>query len=147
MNPSTPFEPIAKSMSPSILVGLRCSRAAGFGFGVFLIPWGMVACWRWPANPTLAIIETFYFVAYGILLVLPWKKIIHERVWHGLFMIFALMSLGFVFMQIFDTLFQHLLAAEFQAKAHPPVIQGVQVFVGLLQMPTLFFAKKPHLLQ
>lgn len=121
-------------------------RAIGKGVGIFLIVWSFFIPARTEfAHPTLSLLQAGFYAIYGLLLLVPEHKFSAPN-WKRFLIVFSLFTLVFVFIQVFDTLFQNYLAHQVHSKAFPPILQSILVFFTLLQMPTILFRKKPNLL-
>ncbi|GHB93704.1 hypothetical protein [Cerasicoccus arenae] len=130
--------------------GLAYSRAAGVAVGLFLIALVPFNAARWGGHqPPAALLnaEAIYFLVYGVLLILPWRKITGKMLWRTLFTLLAVLSAGFAFLMVIDLMFQNLYASEAGLKPAPPACQSLMIFTALIQAPTVLFLRHPHALR
>ncbi len=134
--------------SHSLPPGLLYSRAAGLAVGVFLIVWALASVHRWSlyAGSTLLLVCAGTAIVFGCLLLIPWRRVTASRIWLPLFIALCIAAVGFTFASIADMMFQYMLAADLQTKPGPPALQGMLIFLTLLQVPTVFFLRHPELL-
>jgi len=131
--------------------GVRWARLTGTATGVFLLGrglWlatgqggvaGQAASPVWMAYGGL-------LLGYGLLLVLPWRKLA-PRAFPWLFGALIAGTLAFSFGQIAEAMFGiHALAAVGR-KPGLPAFQGTLVFLCVLQVPAVLFARRPELLK
>ncbi len=125
--------------------GMAYSRAAGLSVGLFLILWSPFNLLRWGGEGPGSLLgfQTGFFMIYGLLLVLPWKKLAGSRWWKPLFSLLCVAGAVFIFTMVIDLMFQYMLAAEQSRKPAPPAFQGMLIFISLLQIPTVLFIKHP----
>ncbi|MEM9226865.1 MAG: hypothetical protein AAGA45_02765 [Verrucomicrobiota bacterium] len=130
------------------LKGIAYARAAGVAVGLFLILWSPFNLLRWGGQGPSALLNFafIFFIAYGILLAMPWQRLRSERVFRFFFGILIVFSIAFGFLMVVDLIFQYMLAAEFANKPAPPAFQGMLVFAALMQVPVVLFARRPGLL-
>ncbi len=122
-------------------------RAVGAGVGLFLIGWGLCCPARWDYSyPNLTLAQSIFYGIYGLLLALPIQSIKIHSLFKAIYTLFIVLSISFVFVQVFDTMFQYCLASELRMRPAPPVFQSMLVFFTLLQIPTILFYRKPYLL-
>lgn len=142
-------------MSPSRYIsradlppGLLYSRAAGLAVGFFVVGWALVSLQRWSFyhGSALLLVCVVTAMLFGLLLLLPWGRLAATRLWRPLFAILCVAAVGFTFASIADMMFQYMLAAELRTKPGPPALQGMLIFLTLLQVPTVFFLRHPDLL-
>jgi hypothetical protein len=90
--------------------------------------------------------ESWFFIAYAILLFLPWRRIADEKVWKGLFALLCVASVVFALAMICEVMAKNYIAQNAHVKAKIPVFQAVLLFLGLGQIPIELFSRKPELL-
>lgn len=125
--------------------GMRYSRAAGLSVGLFLILWSPFNLLRWGGEGPawLTTFQTGFFMVYGLLLILPWKKLVVSRWWIPLFSLLCAAGAVFIFTMVIDLMFQYMLAADQGRKPAPPAFQSMLIFISLLQIPTVLFIRYP----
>lgn len=125
--------------------GMAYSRSAGIAVGLFLILWSPFNLLRWEEQGPgwLLIFQAIFFMFYGLLLVLPWKKLASTRWWKPLFILLCAAGVTFIFTMVIDLIFQYMLAAEQGEKPAPPAFQGILIFISSLQLPTVLFIRNP----
>jgi len=146
----------------SALLGLRYARAAGVATGIFLILWTPFNAIRWggQAPEWLLRLESVYFVAFGVLLALPWSRITGTLTWRLFFSGLCLLSAGFAFLMCIDLMFQYMLstgelsdsggglyrldAGKGRGQVAPPAFQSLLIFTSLMQVPAVYFVRHPH---
>lgn len=126
--------------------GLLYSRAAGLGVGVFLASWALISLERWSLyrGAPLLLASVGVVLVFGVLLLLPWRRLAGTPLWRPLFVLLCLAAVGFAFASIADVMFQFMLAADLGTKPGPPALQGMLVFLALLQVPTVLFLRNPR---
>ena len=130
----------------SYKITFRYLRTIGRAVGVFLIVLSFFIPARTEfAHPILSLWQAGFYGVYGLFLLVPESKF-SPKLWKQFFILFIVLTLVFVFIQVFDTLFQNYLAHQVHDKAFPPILQSMLVFFTLLQIPTILFRKKPNLL-
>ncbi len=140
--------PASHAIPPQRLAGLRYARAAGVAVGLFLIAWSPFNVLRWQDGGQEALLnfQFLFFIAYGVLLALPWSRIHTERTFRLAFGILIVFSAAFAFVMVIDLMFQAVLASNTESKPAPPAFQGMLLFGALLQLPTVLFSRRPQLL-
>ena len=136
--------------SIAILFGVLC---LGLGInelvgGIALGPLQLPPRWA-PAVitfPQALRAESWFFIAYAILLFLPWRRIADEKVWKGLFALLCVASVVFALAMICEVMAKNYIAQNAHVKAKIPVFQAVLLFLGLGQIPIELFSRKPELL-
>jgi hypothetical protein len=149
---------------------LAYARLLGLGTGLFLLVWAPLSLERWlTVAPTWAHIESWYLAFFGALLLVPYSRVRGARAWRVLFGAFAVASLIYVFVLVFDVLYVANLYVDNQtptaaAAATPapdnvlyvysddtgpepklpfPVLNCALLFLGLLQAPVVLFSRHP----
>ena len=163
----------AKSPFPSRaeLLALRVkeltyARTLGIGVGIFLLGWAHLSLSRWlGVGPAFAHFEAAFFFVYGLFLLFPYSRVRAGRPWRILLGVFAVLSLLFVFVMVFDVLYiANLIVDNSLAPTHPaqpqavyemddetgvgprlpfPALNCILVFLALLQVPTVLFSRHP----
>jgi len=90
--------------------------------------------------------ESWFFIAYAILLFLPWRRIVSVRLWNALFTLLCVASVLFAFAMICEVMAKNYIAQNAHVKAKIPVFQAALLFLGLGQIPLELFSRKPELL-
>lgn len=90
--------------------------------------------------------ESWFFVAYGLLLLLPWRNVASAGLWNGLFALLCVASVVFAGAMICEVMAKNYVAQNAHMKAKIPVFQAVLLFLGLGQIPLALFSRKPELL-
>jgi len=90
--------------------------------------------------------ESWFFIAYGMLLFLPWRRIASAKLWNGLFGLLCVASVVFALAMICEVMAKNYIAQNAHLKAKIPVFQAVLLFLGLGQIPLELFSRKPELL-
>jgi hypothetical protein len=134
----------------AILFGVLClglginELVGGIAFGPLRLPP------RWaPAVitfPQALRAESWFFIAYAVLLFLPWRRITGEKLWKALFALLCVASVVFALAMICEVMAKNYIAQNAHLKAKIPVFQAVLLFLGLGQIPLELFSRKPELL-
>ena len=134
----------------AVAFGLLClglginGLLGGFSVGPLHIPP------RWdPAVVTFPVAlraECWFFLAYAVLLFLPWRRIENRKVWGWLFALLCLASVLFAFTMICEVMAKNYIAQNAHLKAKIPVFQAILLFLSLGQIPLELFSRKPELL-
>lgn len=90
--------------------------------------------------------ESWFFIAYALLLFLPWRRIADEKLWKGLFALLCVASVVFALAMICEVMAKNYIAQNAHLKAKIPVFQAILLFLGLGQIPLELFSRKPELL-
>jgi hypothetical protein len=90
--------------------------------------------------------ESWFFIAYAVLLFLPWRRITDEKLWKALFALLCVASVVFALAMICEVMAKNYIAQNAHLKAKIPVFQAVLLFLGLGQIPLELFSRKPELL-
>jgi hypothetical protein len=90
--------------------------------------------------------ESWFFIAYAVLLFLPWRRIEKRKTWNGFFALLCFASVLFAFTMICEVMAKNYIAQNAHLKAKIPVFQAVLLFLGLGQIPIELFSRKPELL-
>jgi hypothetical protein len=134
----------------AVLFGLLC-----LGLGVNELNGGIVlGALRVPPrwNPSVVTFpaalraESWFFIAYALLLFLPWRRIGRGRVWPWIFALLCVASVVFAMTMICEVMAKNYIAQNAHVKAKIPVFQAILLFLGLGQIPLELFSRKPELL-
>lgn len=90
--------------------------------------------------------ESWFFIAYAVLLFLPWRRLTDEKLWKALFALLCVASVVFALAMICEVMAKNYIAQNAHLKAKIPVFQAVLLFLGLGQIPLELFSRKPELL-
>jgi 4-amino-4-deoxy-L-arabinose transferase-like glycosyltransferase len=134
----------------SVAFGLLCVALGLNGLigGVSLGPIHIPPRWD-PAIVTFPVAlraECWFFIAYAVLLFLPWRRIENRKAWNWLFALLCFASVLFAFTMICEVMAKNYIAQNAHLKAKIPVFQAVLLFLGLGQIPIELFSRKPELL-
>jgi predicted membrane channel-forming protein YqfA (hemolysin III family) len=138
---------------------LAYGRALGTGTGLFLLMWAPLSVMRWSRPPAFAYFEVLVYIAYGIMLVLPYQKLRERTLWRTAFALLTFGAILFLFTLVFDVLFVANLyaddgvkgvgdslynyAEEGGAKIPFPTLGCALVFPALMQVPVVLFSRHP----
>jgi len=147
---------------------LAYARMLGVGLGIFLLLWAPLSMLRWSgAAPTWSRIEAGAYLLYGVMLVIPYGRIRSMRTWRRFLGVLAFVSFIFIFVLVFDVLFIAKLFVENKSpeeanapaeralyvysddsgpavKLPFPALGCAVVFLGLLQVPVVYFSRYPE---
>ncbi len=127
--------------------GLRYARWAGMLLGLFLIGYGPYLYQQAGSAAGLAhLLRALFYMAYGILLLLPLNRIPSDRAWTAVFAGFVMMTVALVFVLIVSVIFDYMAAAERDERLGVPGKEGTIIFFGLMQIPVHLFLRKPDLI-
>jgi hypothetical protein len=130
--------------------GLRLARLTGIALGFYLLVSAPVRTFTATTTPTLGgFLKLLFLVGFAILLLLPWKRIgaRSRKAWNRLFAVLAIASAIFVFVIIFETMFDYMDLIETGRKPGLPAFNGTLIFLALMQAPTVLFLRRPDLLR
>lgn len=120
--------------------GLQISRFFGRVTAIGLI------AWLWKINgelqtnyPNFTLFLTIIGVLYAFFLLMPWSKKIPSKIWWGFFLGFIALSVALAIGFVGSVAYEQVEALESLRRARPPILQGILMFLCLLQIPTLFF--------
>lgn len=125
--------------------GLFYGRVAGQTFGIFLLLWAFKLFVLETNIGTFDTIKASYFLIYGCILNLPFKKL-PTHLWKISFAALSILSAGFVFVMVVSVMFAYMEMAEIGERLGVPGFEGTLVFLSLLQPPVVLFQNKPDLL-
>ena len=124
--------------------GLRYARWAGQALGAVLILLGLFA--PFGGEGGFQVFRNFYFIAYGVVLVVPFDRL-PEKFWKPGFVLLSVLSGLFVFVMVAHVMFAYMAAAEIGEKLGVPGLEGTLIFVALMQVPVVLFQRNPDLLE
>lgn len=149
-------------MNHSSALGLKYARWACSLFGVFIIFLGLLELCqgfslgsfsippRWkPETVTFPLalnIECWFFLIFGVFVLIPIEKITSDRFWKIAFSVICVASLVFAFAMISEVMAKNYIATAAKTKARLPVFQAILLFVSLGQIPIHLFIRRPELL-
>jgi len=127
--------------------GLAYARASGIGLGIFLLAWAPLSLWRWEPlgapGPSAALAAAAVLLA--LLLLVPVNRL-PRRAWNLAFGALCFLAAAFVFLNVFDAIYQYMLVHSLGERPAPPAFKSLLVFLALLQPPTALFRRRPALL-
>jgi len=127
--------------------GVVLARLVGTGLGLFLILMGVYALTNSvDGHSPGQVIKNSFFIGYGGLLALPWRKIKAPRLWKRMYILFAFVSVAFPFVLIFQVMFHFMDLVALSQQPGAPTMEGTLIFLGLMQIPTVLFVRRPELL-
>ena len=127
----------------STVLGLRYGRIAGHVLALLLIILGLSAWFKGAGN-----FETFkgvYFIAYGIVLSLPFARF-SDKSWRWGFGLLVGLSALFVFVMVAVVIFAYMASDARGERLGVPGFEGTLIFLALLQVPVVLFQRKPNML-
>jgi hypothetical protein len=123
--------------------GLRYARMGGHVLTALLLAVGVAALAK--GAGAFELFKGGYFVAYGIVVSLPYGRM-PDRVWRWGYGLLAGLSALFVFVMVAVVMFAYMAAAERGERLGVPGFEGTLIFLALLQVPVVLFQRKPDLL-
>ena len=127
----------------STALGLRYGRIAGHVLTLLLLTLGLSALVKGSG-----VFETFkgvYFIAYGIVLSLPFGRL-SDRSWRWGFGLLVGLSALFVFLMVVVVIFAYMASDARGERLGVPGFEGTLIFLALLQVPVVLFQRKPDML-
>ena len=127
----------------STALGLRYGRIAGHVLGLLLFILGLSALFK-----GAGVFETFkgvYFIAYGIILSLPYTRL-SDKSWSWGFGLLVGLSALFVFVMVVIVIFAYMASDARGERLGVPGFEGTLIFLALLQVPVVLFQRKPDML-
>ena len=140
---------VDSAASHPIPPGLRLARLSGIGLGAYLIASAPLRTFTPVAPPAAAAyLKLAFLITFAVLLLLPWSRIQagSEKSWKRLFAVLAACSAIFVFVLIFETMFDYMDLIATGRKPGLPAFNGTLIFLALMQAPTVLFLRRPELL-
>ena len=127
----------------STVLGLRYGRIAGHVLALMLLTLGLSAFFK-----GAGFFETFkgiYFIAYGIVLSLPFARL-SDKSWRWGFGLLVGLSAMFVFVMVVVVIFAYMASDARGERLGVPGFEGTLIFLALLQVPVVLFQRKPDML-
>ena len=127
----------------STALGLRYGRIAGHVLTLLLLTLGLSALVKGSG-----VFETFkgvYFIAYGIVLSLPFGRL-SDRSWRWGFGLLVGLSALFVFLMVVVVIFAYMASDARGERLGVPGFEGTLIFLALLQVPVVLIQRKPDML-
>jgi hypothetical protein len=118
--------------------------AGGISLGSLSIPP------RWKPEtvtfPLALSLENYFFIFFGLLILIPLEKIKEDKYWKIVFVLICLASFIFAFAMISEVMAKNYIATAAKTKARMPVFQAILLFTSLGQIPIHLFVRRPELL-
>ncbi len=149
-------------MSSATSRGLIYARWATCGFALFIIflavlefsggfsLGGLIIPPRWKPEtvsfPLALHIENYFFIFFGLVILIPLEKIKDDKQWRIIFGIICVAAVVFAFAMISEVMAKNYIANAVKAKARLPVFQAILLFASLGQIPVHLFVRRPDLL-
>ena len=133
-----------KISNPAIPDGVRYARLAGKLLGFLLICMGILSLAD-KTGSSFAIFKAVYFIVYGSLLNLPFRRIAEQQ-WKWSYGLLVVSSIAFVFVMVVAVIFDYMAADARGERLGVPGIEGTLIFFALLQVPVVLFQRRPDLL-
>ena len=127
----------------STALGLRYGRIAGYVLASLLLILGLSALFK-----GVGVFETFkgfYFIAYAIVLSLPFARL-SDKSWRWGFGLLVGLSALFVFVMVVVVIFAYMASDARGERLGVPGFEGTLIFLALLQVPVVLFQRKPDML-
>ena len=133
-----------KISNPAIPDGVRYARLAGKLLGLLLICMGILSLAD-KTGSSFAIFKVVYFIVYGSLLNLPFRRIAEQQ-WKWSYGLLVVSSIAFVFIMVVAVIFDYMAADVRGERLGVPGFEGTLIFFALLQVPVVLFQRRPDLL-
>jgi hypothetical protein len=149
-------------MNSAPMRGLIYARWATYGFAILIIflallelsggfsVGGQIIPPRWKPEtvtfPLALSIENYFFVFFGLLILIPLEKIKEEKYWKIIFALICVAAVVFAFAMISEVMAKNYIATAAKTKARLPVFQAILLFASLGQIPIHLFVRRPELL-
>ena len=127
----------------STALGLRYGRIAGQVLTLLLLTLGLSALLK--GSGVFEIFKGVYFIAYGIVLSLPFARF-SDRSWRWGFGLLVGLSALFVFVMVVVVIFAYMASDARGERLGVPGFEGTLIFLALLQVPIVLFQRKPDML-
>jgi|GEM_PF-372491 len=118
--------------------------SGGFSLGGLTIPP------RWKPEtvtfPLALSIENYFFIFFGLIILIPLEKIKEDKQWKIVFGIICVAAVVFAFAMISEVMAKSYIATAAKTKARLPVFQAILLFSSLGQIPIHLFVRRPNLL-
>ena len=124
--------------------GLVIARLCGVGLGVYLLLYA-----PYKLSQSVGTIDARLWVecgvlgTFGLVQLIPWTQIRSSRLFRALFILLIAFTTATVFSLIFFTMFSYIDMMSVGRKPGLPAFQGMIIFLGLLQVPTVLFLRHP----
>ena len=149
-------------MNSATTRGLIYARWATYGFAFFIIflavlefaggfsLGGLTIPPRWKPEtvsfPLALSAENYFFVFFGLVILIPLEKIKDEKQWRIIFGVLCVAAVVFAFAMISEVMAKNYIATAAKTKARLPVFQAILLFASLGQIPIHLFVRRPDLL-
>ena len=140
MNDSQQFDPDRRA---STALGLRYGRIAGHVLTILLLTLGLSALIK--GSGTFEALKGVYFIAYGIVISLPFARL-SDKSWRWGFGLLVGLSALFVFVMVVVVIFAYMASDARGERLGVPGFEGTLIFLALLQVPVVLFQRKPDML-
>jgi hypothetical protein len=140
MNDSQQFDPDRRG---STALGLRYGRIAGHVLTLLLLTLGLWALIK--GSGTFEAFKGVYFIAYGIVISLPFARL-SDKSWRWGFGLLVGLSALFVFLMVVVVIFAYMASDARGERLGVPGFEGTLIFLALLQVPVVLFQRKPDML-
>lgn len=127
----------------STALGLRYARIVGYVMSALLLALGITALIK--GQGTFETFKGAYFVAYGVVLSLPFGRM-SDQSWRWGYGLLVGFSFLFVFVMVAVVMFAYMAADARGERLGVPGFEGTLIFLALLQVPVALFQRKPDLL-
>ena len=131
--------------NPTVPDGVRYARLAGRLLGLILLCMGVGSLVINHSSSFFAFLKAAYFILYGSLLNMPFTRISQSQ-WKWVYGLLVVSSIAFVFLMIVSVIFDYMAADARGERLGVPGFEGTLIFFALLQVPAVFFQRKPDLL-
>ena len=140
MNDSQQFDADRRA---STALGLRYGRIAGHVLTLLLLTLGLWALIK--ESGTFEAFKGVYFIAYGIVISLPFARL-SDKSWRWGFGLLVGLSALFVFLMVVVVIFAYMASDARGERLGVPGFEGSLIFLALLQVPVVLFQRKPDML-
>ena len=123
--------------------GLRYARIAGYVLALLLLILGLSALFK--GAGAFEIFKGVYFIAYGIVISLPFARLT-DKFWRLGFGLLVGLSALFVFVMVVVVIFAYMASDARGERLGVPGFEGTLIFLALLQVPVVLFQRKPDML-
>ena len=127
----------------STALGLRYGRIVGYVLASLLLILGLSALFK--GAGVFETFKGFYFIAYAIVLSLPFARL-SDKSWRWGFGLLVGLSALFVFVMVVVVIFAYMASDARGERLGVPGFEGTLIFLALLQVPVVLFQRKPGML-
>ena len=127
----------------STALGLRYGRIVGYVLASLLLILGLSALFK--GAGVFETFKGFYFIAYAIVLSLPFARL-SDKSWRWGFGLLVGLSALFVFVMVVVVIFAYMASDARGERLGVPGFEGTLIFLALLQVPVVLFKRKPDML-